>query len=265
MKSKAVLLGHPVHPMLIPFPIAFLTGAVLFDAAGWLLGVPAWWTTGGHLGAAGIVTALLAAIPGFIDYLYTVPPNSSGKTRATRHMLTMLSSVALFAAAWLIRGGAAVAPQLAVLGLEAAGLSLLAVGGYMGGTLVTRNLISVDHRYANAGKWREQMVTSLPEGPVSVARSDELKVDQMKLLRVGDKRLVLARTEQGYVAFDDRCTHRGGSLAGGVIICGTVQCLWHGSQFDCSTGSVKAGPATKNIAVYRITEEAGDVKVWVGA
>ena len=33
MKSKAVALGHPIHPMLIPFPFAFLTGAVLFDAA----------------------------------------------------------------------------------------------------------------------------------------------------------------------------------------------------------------------------------------
>ena len=263
MKSRAVLLGHPVHPMLIPFPIAFLTGALLFDTAGWLLGVPTWWTTGGHLGAAGIAAALLAAIPGVIDYFYTVPPNSSGKTRATKHMLTMLLSVALFAAAWLIRGGAAVAPHLAVLGLEAAGLSLLAVGGYMGGSLVTRNLISVDHRYANAGKWREGTVTSPHGSPATVARSDELKVDQMKLLRIGDKRVVLARTEQGYVAFDDRCTHRGGSLAGGVIICGTVQCLWHGSQFDAGTGNVKAGPAKNNIAVYRITEEAGDVKVFL--
>jgi uncharacterized membrane protein len=34
MKSKAVLLGHPVHPMLIPFPFAFLTGAFAFDAMG---------------------------------------------------------------------------------------------------------------------------------------------------------------------------------------------------------------------------------------
>ena len=35
MKSRAVALGHPIHPMLIPFPFAFLTGAVLFHAAGW--------------------------------------------------------------------------------------------------------------------------------------------------------------------------------------------------------------------------------------
>jgi uncharacterized membrane protein/nitrite reductase/ring-hydroxylating ferredoxin subunit len=263
MKSKAVLLGHPVHPMLIPFPIAFLTGAMLFDAAGWLLGNPAWWTTGGYLGAVGIATALLAAVPGLIDYLYTVPPNSSGKTRATKHMLTMLLSVALFAAAWLIRGDAAASPQLAVLGLEAAGLALVSVGGYMGGTLVTRNLISVDHRYANAGKWREQNVASQQGGPVTVAQRDELKTDQMKLLRVGSKRIVLARTEQGYVAFDDRCTHRGGSLAGGVMMCGTVQCLWHGSQFDVGTGAVKTGPAKTGIAVYRVTDENGDVKLFL--
>ncbi len=90
MKSRAVALGHPIHPMLIPFPFAFLTGAVLFDAVGWLRDVPSWWTTGGHLSLAGIATALLAAIPGVIDYLYTVPPDSSAKTRATRSQIDSL-------------------------------------------------------------------------------------------------------------------------------------------------------------------------------
>ena len=61
-----------------------------------------------------------------------------------------------------------------------------------------------------------------PEGHRGVAKRDELQVDQMKLLHIGGKRIVLARTEDGYVAFDDRCTHKGGSLAGGVMVCGTV-------------------------------------------
>ena len=263
MKSKAVLLGHPVQPMLIPFPIAFLTGAVLFDAAGWIAENPAWWTTGGHLVAAGIGTALLAAVPGLVDYLYTVPPRSSGKTRATRHMAAMLSAVALFAVAWLLRGAAGTPPGLGVLSLEAAGLGLVAVGGYMGGTLVTRNLISVDHRYANAGGWSEASIENADGGPVTVAHRDELKVDQLKLLRFGDKRIVLAHTGAGYAAFDDRCTHRGGSLAGGVMMCGTVQCLWHGSQFDVRSGAVKAGPAKDGIAVYRVVEENGEVKLFL--
>jgi nitrite reductase/ring-hydroxylating ferredoxin subunit/uncharacterized membrane protein len=261
MKSKAVVLGHPLHPMLVPFPVAFLTGAVAFDVTGWFREDPSWWGTGGHLGAAGIATALVAALPGLVDYFYTVPPRSSGKKRATKHMLANLSAVACFALAWWTRGGAATQPDVTVLVLEAIGLGLLGTGAYMGGTLVTRNFIGVDHRYAQAGKWREETIDAPPNGAVAVAKRDELKIDQMKLLRVGTKRIVLARTENGYVAFDDRCTHRGGSLAGGVMVCGTVQCLWHGSQFDASSGQVKAGPATREIRVYQVTEENGEVRL----
>jgi uncharacterized membrane protein/nitrite reductase/ring-hydroxylating ferredoxin subunit len=263
MKSKAVVLGHPLHPMLIPFPFAFLTGAVVFDVVGRLAGAASWWTTGAYLSAAGIAAAVLAAVPGLIDYFYTVPPDSSGKSRATRHMVTNLSAVALFAVAWWLREGADIQPNIAVLVLEAVGVAALGVGAYMGGTLVTRNFIGVDHRYAGAGKWRDEAFDVTPGHPVVVARSDELKIDQMKLLRFGVRRIVLARTEQGYVAFDDRCTHKGGSLAGGVMICGTVQCLWHGSQFDASNGAVKAGPAEKHIRVYRVSEEAGQVKLTI--
>jgi nitrite reductase/ring-hydroxylating ferredoxin subunit len=71
------------------------------------------------------------------------------------------------------------------------------------------------------------------------------------------RRVVLARTEEGYVAFDDRCTHRGGSLAGGVMIGSVVQCPWHGSQFDCRSGTVRAGPAQEPVKSYRVTEREG--------
>ena len=46
--------------------------------------------------------------------------------------------------------------------LEAAGVGLLTAGGWMGGTLVNRNQIGVDHRYAHAGKWQEQEVEARP-------------------------------------------------------------------------------------------------------
>lgn len=260
MRSRATALGHPIHPMLIPFPIAFLTGAVIFDAAGWLRGSPAWWTTGGHLAAAGIVTGLLAAVPGLVDYFGTVPPNSSAKARATKHLVINVSAIALFAIGWLIRGGAAAPPDLTVLALDVSGLALLSVGGYLGGTLVTRNMIGVDHRYARAGKWRETSVRAPAGGSgVEVAEADELEVDQMKLLHVEGRRIVLARLSSGYAAFDDRCTHKGASLAGGVLVCGVVQCLWHGSQFDAATGRVKAGPAKKDISTHDVFVRAGKV------
>jgi uncharacterized membrane protein/nitrite reductase/ring-hydroxylating ferredoxin subunit len=261
MRSKASFRGHPIHPALIPFPFAFLYGAFLFDLAGYLADRASWWTTGAYLSLVGIVAALIAAVPGFIDYFTTVPPRSSGKKRATKHMLVNLAAVVLFAAAWVIRDTSEAPPDSTTLLLEAFGLVLLTAGGWMGGVLVNRNQIGVDHRYARAGKWKEERIR--PEGSldVIVGRADELEMDQMKLLRLNGRRLVLARTEQGYVAFDDRCTHRGGSLAGGVMIGGVVQCPWHGSQFECRSGAVKAGPADTPIGTYRVTEEQGQIKL----
>ena len=261
MRSKASFRGHPIHPALIPFPFAFLVGAFLFDTAGWVADRASWWTTGSHLAAAGIVAALVAAVPGFIDYLFTVPPRSSGKRRATRHMLVNLLAVVLVAVAWIMRREMVGGPDMWVLGLELAALGLLTAGGWMGGVLVNRNQIGVDHRYAGAGKWKEERIDAHADAPVVVAKADELKVDQMKLLHVGDRRIVLARTEQGYVAFDDHCPHRGGSLAGGTMICGIVQCPWHGSQFDVRTGVVKAGPADQPIGTYRIGQQGNEIQL----
>lgn len=264
MRSKASYRGHPIHPALIPFPFAFLYGAFFFDLAGRLAERPTWWTTGGYLGLVGIVTALVAAVPGFVDYFRTVPPKSSGKQRATKHLLVNLTAVILFAVAWVIRGDAGAVPGTNILVLEAIGLVLLTSGAWMGGVLVNRNQIGVDHRYAEAGQWKEATVHPRTGEPLVVARADELKVNQMKLLRLNGQRLVLARSERGYVAFQDRCTHRGGSLADGVMIAGVVQCPWHGSQFDCQTGAVRGGPAGQPIRTYPVREESGKIVLMFG-
>jgi uncharacterized membrane protein/nitrite reductase/ring-hydroxylating ferredoxin subunit len=261
MRSKASFKGHPIHPALIPFPLAFLYGALVFDALGWVTGRAGLWTTGGHLAVAGVLTALVAAVPGLIDYFGTVPPGSTAKSRATKHMVVNLTSVALMAAAVWLRPPAPDRPDLWTLVLEGLSVALITVGGWMGGTLVVRNQIGVDHRYARAGKWNEAKVEAQPGKPAVVARADELEVDQMKLVHVWGKRIVIARTEHGWSAFDDGCTHRGASLADGVLMCGAVQCPWHGSQFDVRTGAVKCGPAEAGIAAYRIEEDRGEIRL----
>jgi nitrite reductase/ring-hydroxylating ferredoxin subunit/uncharacterized membrane protein len=265
MRSFANFKGHPSHPALIPFPFAFLTGAFVAHSVGVVFNQPSFWTTGGYLTIAGVAMALVAAVPGFLDYVYTVPPESSGKRRATKHLLAMLTVVVLFGVSLAFRGGSnTVAPTL-VLVLQGIGAALLMVGAWLGGTLVSRNQISVDHRYANAGKWNEARLKTSGASAVVVAREDELQVDQMKLLHVDGHRIVLARTDSGYAAFDDRCTHRGASLADGVLICGTVQCPWHGSQFDARTGAVKAGPAKSGIGVYDVEVREREVLLHVAA
>lgn len=261
MRSRASFKGHPLHAMLIPFPFAFLTGAFVFDVLGRALDRPALWTTGAHLAIAGIAFALIAAVPGFLDYLYTVPPNSSGKTRATKHMAVNLTAVVLFALATYVRGAAGVAPDPVILAVEAIAVGLLVSGGWMGGTLVYRNQIGIDHRYAGAGKWSERDASGQQRDRVAVADAGDLEPDQMRLVRLGDRRVVLARTAAGYVAFDDRCPHKGGSLAGGLMACGTVICPWHGSQFDVATGAVQAGPARDGIGTYPVEERDG--KIWL--
>lgn len=259
MKSRANIKGHPIHPMLIPFPVAFFTGTLVFDILGLVYDNSSYWSVGQYLVIAGIIGALLAAIPGAIDYFATVPPDSSAKKRATLHGLTNITMLLIFCVAAFYRRRTDAIPGV-VIGLESTGFILMSIAGWMGATLVYRNQIGVDPRYANSGKWKELTVEHSGE-PIFVANTDELQLNQMKLIHVGNKRIVLAKTEKGHVAFNDRCTHKGGSLAGGSMICGTVQCPWHGSQFDVHNGTVKAGPAREKIEVYSIAELQGKVYI----
>ena len=257
MKSKANIKSHPLHPILVAFPIAFFIGAFLFDVAGLVNADASLHDTACHVEGAGIIFALLAAVPGVIDYIYTVPPKSSAKSRATKHGLINVSNVVLFTFVLFYRQSDD-ANIYVVTGLELAGVVLLSIAGWMGGTLVHRNQIGIDIRYADAGKWKEQYVDEAGDN-IEVAEVDELQADQMKLVHVKDKRIVIAKTEDGYVAFDDRCPHRGGSLAGGAMICGTVQCPWHGSQFDVKTGALKAGPANEGIKTYKVSQQGSKI------
>ena len=257
MKSRANIKGHPIHPMLIPFPVAFFTGTLIFDILGLLNNSSNFWNVGQSLIVAGVIGGLIAAIPGIIDYVGTVPPNSSAKKRATTHGLTNVSMLIIFSIAAYYRRGENASPAV-VIGLEVVGCILMSIAGWMGATLVYRNQIGVNPRYANAGKWKEETIKP-SKNPLVVATEAELKVNQMKLLHVGDKRIVVARTEKGYVAFDDRCTHKGGSLAGGSMICEAVQCPWHGSQFHVTNGTVVAGPAKEKIVVYKTSSLEGKI------
>jgi len=255
MKSTAHIKGHPIHPILVGFPIAFFTGTLIFDALGMINRNDGYWQTGKYLELTGIIAAIITAIPGTIDYFFTVPPKSSASSRGAKHGLLNVGLLVIYIIAFVIRKvDAAWLPVI----LEAIGVIMLLFSGWLGGTLVYRNQIGVDPRYAGAGKWKEARL-SQSAGLIEVAAEDELQTDQMKLLHVGDKRIVLGKTEKGYVAFADRCTHKGGSLAGGMMMCGTVQCPWHGSQFDVRTGLPKAGPADEHIATYPIKVIDGKV------
>ena len=258
MRSRAHFQAHPLHPALIPFPFAFLSGAAAFDLASVAIGNARLSQTAADLTLAGIIAGLLAAVPGIIDYVYTVPPASSGRKRALRHGLSNVSALALFAVAFVLRRPDWSAGPATIL-VETLGFAVLAYAGWLGGTLVTRNLISVDHRYADRGKWQEGTFTGKPGDEIVVAHEDDLRDGHMKLLHVNGRRIALARVGDDFLAVADGCTHRGGSLAGGVVIGGRVQCLWHGSQFDLRSGAPTCGPAKKGVATFTVRRKDGNV------
>lgn len=252
MRSAASVHGHPLHPMLVAFPIAYLAGAFATAAAGMLFRRPRLTRLSRELVPLGLGAGVAAAVPGVIDYLHSVPPESSAKRRGTTHALLNSSALLLFAAGWSLGGRRRAG---AALVLEGLGLAALTRAGWLGGTLVYRNQIGVDHRQPDAGPWRE--VTATADGRVDVLGTDE---DQMTLVHSSGSRVVVARSEGQVVAFPDRCTHRGGPLSDGVLICGVVQCPWHGSRFDVRTGAVRRGPAEAALeTVAARTEGAGVV------
>lgn len=257
MRSRASIKGHPIHPMLIVYPFAFLSGAFGFGLAGAATGRRDLTQVARYLVPAGVGAGLAAAVPGLIDYLGSIPPRSSGKKRGAQHGLLNAASLGLFTTSWLLaRNGRRRTLPLLLQGLGTAAMS---VAGYMGGTLVYRNQIGVDHRYARAGRWREDWHDMIEAARLAAA-ADSLDFDQMKLIHAGSTRVVVARTGNGCAAFDDRCTHKGGPLSDGALIAGVVQCPWHGSQFDVATGEVICGPADESIRTYPL-EAAPDAEL----
>jgi uncharacterized membrane protein len=70
LRSQTTIGGHPVHPMLIPFPIAFLVGALATDLAFWGTREPFWAQASAWLIGAGFVMGVIAAVFGLVDFLF---------------------------------------------------------------------------------------------------------------------------------------------------------------------------------------------------
>src|SRR5262249_11241460 len=139
MRSTAHINGHPIHAMLAGFPFAYLIGSACLDAWGRARNQRTAFRAAQVMGALGLGSALLAAVPGVIDYLFTVPPRSSAKTRATDHLIANASALTLFAVAQGGRRSRDGRPSWWAMAAEAAGAGLMTIAGWLGGTLVVRN------------------------------------------------------------------------------------------------------------------------------
>jgi uncharacterized membrane protein len=138
MSTPASIARHPIHPMLIVFPITFFVLAPILDVVHAATGNPAWARIAFWDIVLGIATALVAAVPGFIDYLSLRGPAAR---LATWHLALNLLVVAIFAANLFMRGDAVRgwggdAGRWLPLALSVVGAVVLAVSGWLGGHMV---------------------------------------------------------------------------------------------------------------------------------
>lgn len=142
MASPASIQKHPIHPMLIPFPIGLWIFSLLCDvvyAMGW--GGAVWNDMAFYTMVGGIIGALAAAVPGYIDYRSLTDPQTT--TIGRWHMLVNLSIVVLFAINLSLRMWSEPGAVLPVL-LSLVGIAMLGVAGWLGGELVYVHRVAVE-------------------------------------------------------------------------------------------------------------------------
>ena len=144
-KSTAQIAGHPIHPMLIPFPIAFFVGAFVCDLAYWASSNPGWVTASLWLLGAGVIMALLAALAGLTDVLSDVQIRNM--TDAWLHAGGNVLAVVIEIVNWVLRyanGPGAVLPTGIVLSLVV--VLILLYTGWKGGEMVYKHRIGVSDK-----------------------------------------------------------------------------------------------------------------------
>lgn len=147
MYSKVKFLGHAVHPMFVSFPITFYFITFLSFAAYEGNGDMFWFRVGYYANIAGVTTAIIAALPGLVDWGIGIPEGSEAKTRGFIHGILNVIALVLFS--WNIirmRDMTFMPPADVTFSLVVTGLGLFAtmIAGYHGFSLVSVNKVGVE-------------------------------------------------------------------------------------------------------------------------
>jgi len=235
-------LGHRFHPLLVPMPIGFWSGALLFDLVATRR---ARWAADTLVGA-GIAAAVPTAAAGLSDWADAEPEGRRvGLVHASCNSLALLCYSASLAARLLGRRKAGV-------GLGLAGAAAMSVGGYLGGHLAYVQAVGVEKKRFAGG----------PAEWTAVLDAADLAEGAPRVVRAGDTEVLLYREGGRLHALWASCTHECGPLAEGRFADGCVTCPWHGSTFRLADGKVVRGPAAASQPVYetRVTD-GGKIEV----
>jgi uncharacterized membrane protein len=142
MTNVVKVFGHPLHQILIVFPLGLLSMSVIFDALYFIQKNPDFGIASYYMLSAGLIGGLCAAVFGLLDWL-NVPKNTRAKTIGAWHGIGNVMVVLLFGLSWFVRKNLVV-PDSGSFVLAVAGFVLAAFTGWLGGELVNRLGIGVD-------------------------------------------------------------------------------------------------------------------------
>jgi uncharacterized membrane protein len=143
MKAKATFLGHPIHPILIVFPLGLFPVASIFDIIYLCTDNGHWADVSYWIIAAGVIGALVAAVFGFVDWL-GIPAGTRAKYIGLIHGISNLIVALLFILSWLMRRPGPTTPSLLAILLGWIGVGIALFAGWLGGELVYRLKVAVD-------------------------------------------------------------------------------------------------------------------------
>jgi nitrite reductase/ring-hydroxylating ferredoxin subunit/uncharacterized membrane protein len=238
---SGVWLGHRFHPLLVPLPIGFWSGALIFDL---IASRRARWAADVLVGA-GIATAVPTAAAGLSDWADAEPEGRRvGLVHATFNTVALLCYSGSLAARLLGRRKAGV-------GLGMAGAVAISAGGYLGGHL----------SYVQAVGVEKQRIAGGPKDWTAVLDAADLVEGTPRVVRADDTDVLLVREGARLHALWASCTHELGPLAEGQFADGCVRCPWHGSTFRLTDGKVIRGPAAFPQPVYEVRVTDGKIEV----
>ncbi len=266
-------LRHPVHPMLVHFPIGLFILSLFLDLASLAFpSVPNLVRDSFYAMLVGIITALFAAVPGFVDYT-DIRSDHPAKRTATAHMTLNLLVVALYGINLGVRSSMLADSKIPLLPLvlSLVGVALLSASGYLGGRLVYDEGISVgrhkrrtptpeDTLHFSAAHFAQNEQSDVVFIPVPEA--ERLQEKETLRAEIDGQVITIAKIDNHFYGFQEFCTHRFGPLSEGSFEGFNVQCPWHNSCFDVRTGKVTNGPAKVDLKTFKV--EMRDGKICVG-
>jgi nitrite reductase/ring-hydroxylating ferredoxin subunit/uncharacterized membrane protein len=244
-------LGHPLHPVITDVPIGAWSASTALDLYELSTGDETLSPGADAAVAIGLIGAAGAAVAGLNDWQFAnsgdpAIGNKPKRVGALHAVLNITATLCYLGSLFQRRNGQR--REGIITGL--AGFCLTMAGAYLGGHLVFKERIGVDHA-----------PQELPTKFVPVMDEDDLPEGKLKKAKVSDVAIVMVRRAGRIFALADTCAHMGGPLSEGKLEGLCIRCPWHGSLFSFEDGSAIEGPTAFPQPCFETRVRAGKIEV----